>query len=426
MKRRALWLIGAGTLLVAGAAYGTIWGSDGSALLDPLATAAVGHAPVAIALDVRTSRAFVVNYLDTTISVLDTGRGQVVRTLGLNPRGRGERLAAIAVDTRIDRAYAASWGFAVGSTTSAFVSTITILDARRAFVVKAVSLPGRVRDVAVDERGGRVFVLTDGNAATHGAVSALDAASGSLLYTVPVGASPVALAIDRRTGRLLVANQGLPGPGSFMAAGTVSVLDARSGRLMRGAPVGPRPMGIVVDERTGRAFISNNFGGSISVIDTRVGRLLATRAVGPAPDAMAVDQQAGHLFVADVAANTVSMLDARTDAVLRTVRVGIRPLVVAVDARAHRVLVANDVSGTVSVLDSVTGVALRTIKVGLDPEDAAVDERAGRAFILNLNADGERPSGLPLVSRIQALFRRITSQPARDPVGSVSILDVTH
>jgi len=351
MKRRALWLIGAGTLLVAGAAYGTIWGSDGSALLDPLATAAVGRGPVALALDDRTGRAF---------------------------------------------------------------------------VVKAVSLPGRVRDVAVDERGGRVFVLTDGNAATHGVVSALDAVSGSLLYTVPVGASPVALAIDRRTGRLLVANQGLPGPGSFMAAGTVSVLDARSGRLVRAVPVGSRPMGIVVDERTGRAFISNNLGGSISVIDTRVGRLLATRAVGPAPDAMAVDQQAAHLFVADVAANTVSMLDARTGAVLRTVRVGIRPLVVAVNARAHRVLVANDVSGTVSVLDSGTGATLRTVRVGLDPQDAAVDERAGRAFILNLNADGERPSGLPLVNRIQALFRRITSQPARDPVGSVSILDVTH
>ncbi len=424
MKRRALWLIGAGTLLVAGAAYGTIWGGNGSALLDPLATAAVGRGPVAIALDDRTGRAFVVNYLDTTISVLDTRRGRVVRTLGLNLRGRGERLASIAVDTRISQAYAASWGFAVGPTTSAFVSTITILDARRAVVVKAVSRPGRVRDVAVDEPGGRVFVLTDGNAAANGAVSALDAASGALLYAVPVGSSPVALAIARQAGRLLVVNQGQPH--AFMAAGTVSVLDARTGRLVRRVPVGPRPMGIVVDERTGRAFISNNVGGTISVFDTRAGLLLATRAVGPAPDAMAVDQQAGHLFVADVEANTVSMLDARTGSVLRTVRVGIRPLVVAVDARAHRVLVANDVSGTVSVLDSVTGVALRTVRVGLDPQDAAVDEGAGRAFVLNLNADGARPSGLPLVNRIQALFERITSQPARDPSGSVSILDVTH
>jgi len=425
MTRRAFWWVGIGTLLV-GVTCDAIWQRNGPTAIDPLATVAVGRRPAALALDDRTGRAFAVNNLDNTISVLDTHRGQLVRTLSVRPYGLRPALQAIAVDTRIGRAYAAGSGFTFKSPTSAFVSTVVILDTRRAGVVKSVSLPGLVRGVAVDDRTGRVFVLVDGNAMNHGDVAVLDATTGGLLRTVPVGASPVALAVDDRAGRLLVVNQGMSTSGSLTIRGTVSVLDARNGQLVRSVTVGQRPMDVAIDARTGRAFISNSVSDTISVIDTRGGRVLATVAAGRQPDAMAVDEQAGHLFVTNVAANTVSMLDARGGAFLRTVHVGLRPLVATVDTRTHRVLVANDVSGTATVLDSATGLVVRTVRVGLDPVDAAVDERTGRAFVLNLSADGARPSSLPLVNRIRALVGRIVAGPAREPTGSVNVIDMTR
>jgi YVTN family beta-propeller protein len=45
-----------------------------------------------------------------------------------------------------------------------------------------------------------------------------------------------------------------------MGSGSVSVLDARSGRLLRTIPVGVAPSAIAVDERAGRAFILNSGG----------------------------------------------------------------------------------------------------------------------------------------------------------------------
>lgn len=420
--------VGMGVTIVVGCALAcaSAWAANRANVVEPLATVTLGRRPTAIAVDDRAGRALVVDDLDNTISVLETRRGQLVRTLGVRLYGHREGLHAIAVDTRIGRAYAIGSGLTVGSASSAFASDITIVDTRRATIIGVVSLSGLVRGVAVDDRRALVSVLTDGDAVNRGGVRVFDATTGAPLRTMPAGASPVAMAVDRRTGHILVVSQGTPG--AITATGTVSVRDARTGHPVWSAAVGQRPMDIAIDGRTGHAFVSNNRSGTISVLDARSGRILATTAVGRQPDAVAVDEQAGHVFVTDIAANAVSMLDARSGKVLRTVRVGVRPLVITVDTRTHRALIANDVSGTVTVLDSVTGLVLRTVRVGLDPVDAAVDERTGRAFVLNLSASGARPSSLPLVSCIRALLGRVAPASASggDSVGSVSVVDAAH
>lgn len=77
--------------------------------------------------------------------------------------------------------------------------------------------------LAVDERLGRVFVACLDHDNVHGlgigagAVSVLDATSGALLTTLPVGIGPLAVAVDDSTQRVFVLN----------TEGTVSVFDAR-------------------------------------------------------------------------------------------------------------------------------------------------------------------------------------------------------
>jgi YVTN family beta-propeller protein len=80
--------------------------------------------------------------------------------------------------------------------------------------------------VAVDEQLGRVFVACLDHDNVHGlsyeagAVSVLDATSGALLTTIPVGIGPAAVAVDDRTQQVFVLN----------TMDTVSVFDARVGR----------------------------------------------------------------------------------------------------------------------------------------------------------------------------------------------------
>jgi len=47
----------------------------------------------------------------------------------------------------------------------------------------------------------------------------------------------------------------------------VSVLDARSGRILRTVTVGLGPYAVAVDERTSRVFVANYDGNTVSVLD---------------------------------------------------------------------------------------------------------------------------------------------------------------
>lgn len=172
----------------------------------------------------------------------------------------------------------------------------------------------------MDERTAHVFVTNEGS---H-SVSILNARTGAVLQTVGVG-FPRDVAVDERAGRVVVANG---------APGTVSLLDATSGAVLHTLDVGGDPDAVAVDARTSRAFVTGtgtNDGlyrqlrsigpiraalpddyGYVTILDTRSGRVLRTVHVGPSgTKGAAVDGHAGHAFVTNLAGNSVSMLDAR-------------------------------------------------------------------------------------------------------------------
>lgn len=166
-------------------------------------------------------------------------------------------------------------------------------------------------------------------------------------------------------------------------------------------PVGQRPLAIAVDEQTSRAFVVNGdaLAGSVSVLDTRTGGLLRTVRVGSAPFAIAVARSTGRVFVVNShmqmfgPGSSVSVLDARTGALVRTIPVGIQPYAVAVDDQARRVYILNINDGGVSVLDARTGRVLGTIACSnggpfLDAHTLAVDARTKRAFVMLGGAGG--------------------------------------
>jgi DNA-binding beta-propeller fold protein YncE len=176
----------------------------------------------------------------------------------------------------------------------------------------------------VDTRTGHVFVANDGDSATTldnglgGSVSMLDARSGRVLRTILVGRDPATVVAGEPTGRVFVVH-GRPGHrGYFIDNGSsgTDVLDARSGARLRTAAVGASPADdigaaiythlVAVDPRTGHAFVidrpavdrkGTSTRGSVSVLDARSGRVLRRIPVGTAPMALAVDETTTRLFV---------------------------------------------------------------------------------------------------------------------------------
>ena len=266
--------------------------------------------------------------------------------------------------------------------------------AARAPTLRTVRVGVRPIAVAVDARTQRVFVVNGGSRMTNsllpsgpGSVTTLDTMTGRRLRTVMVDWDPTGAAVDARSGRVFVLNRGKPAPGrSTSLQGSVSVLDATTGRLVRTVAIGvvggdPVPVP-VVDEQSGRVFI---VAGAVHVLDATTGRILRTVPTGGFTTAAAVDARTGRVFVAN-ANCSVNMLDAASGALRSTVPLDLPAYAVAVDERAGRVFVdvENDAdrSNNVRVLDATTGRLRQSID-GAGGETLVTDPTAGRVLAVD-------------------------------------------
>lgn len=103
-------------------------------------------------------------------------------------------------------------------------------------------------------------------------VRVLDAASGKVFATIPVGHVPRGIAVSQDGKRLYVTNAW---------SDTVSVIDTASRQVIQTLPTGFEPSGVVVDHGGTTLYVANRLSGAVSVIDLASGqeikRLLAGR-----------------------------------------------------------------------------------------------------------------------------------------------------
>jgi len=267
--------------------------------------------------------------------------------------------------------------------------------------------------LSVDTRDGRAVV------AGSGTVTMVDSGSGDIRNALALGRRFVGpLAVATGAGRVFVASlQG--GAPPTMAAGMVSVFDVATGTRIRTIAVGVGLAGVAVDERTNRAFVTYTGiakpdgtptgPGSVSVLNARSGALLTTVRVGLQHGAIGVDGSTGHVFVLNQRSNSMTMLDARSGKPIRTVCVGPFPFALAVDEHTHRVFVVNPGAGagggTVSVLDARTGMVVRTVPVGPGDDAIAVDAVAGRVIVTS----GGATSRVTFLDATTGVVRQTTS-----------------
>jgi len=276
------------------------------------------------------------------LGVIDTGSGRLLRTVAVSRDPN-----SIAVDSHAKRAFVVGYGDPeLGS-----IGTVTMLDTGRDVVLATLHIADFPRQVVADARTGHVFVSD-----TY-SVYMLDAASGRTLRTLSmIGNEPGAMAVDERTHRVFATNGGqvqvIDTPsGSLVAsptlvqdstvsafavderrgwvvatgyrnadlAGTVSVLDARDGRVLRQTAVGARPIAVAVLPALDRIVtLDNRYGigdpvqdvDNLHILRETTGRVLGGRQV--AGTALAVSAQHGRIFVIGQADGAVTVLDGGT------------------------------------------------------------------------------------------------------------------
>ncbi len=397
-------------------------------------TVTVGHNPTIIALDDRRDRAIVLNETDATVSVVDTARGTVVRTIG-------DMVAStVAVDvtaghTLVLSAPSRRPGALRGiySQPSSIPWTpppgsVLVIDTGTGDVVRRVDVGHGASTLAIDASTGRAFVANSAD----DTVSVLDTRSGRVMETVAVGYGPRAVAVDEDIGRVFTANHD---------DNTVSVLDARTGSVLRTTPVGSQtqhPVSLVVDAWSNRVAVGtrtdDNTNGSITLLNARTGStvLIGTRNIGLP---WVADDRTGRIFVVSFYHRTLSLLDARTGAIDKAVGWPHMPTMLdwqhtaAADPRTGLVYIAT-MDTTVNVLDGWTGRTVRVLSVGRAPNEIAVASSAKRVVVANFWGGGARwhdPwSWLPSWARQWLPWLPRPIPPHDDGRGTLSVIDTTQ
>src|SRR5436190_1003768 len=185
--------------------------------------------------------------------------------------------------------------------------------------------------------GHRVVVLP---LPANDSLAVLDAESGALLHSVPLGVLPVAAVVSADGSTAWVSVLGGPKPKSGERAakqccdpraesvrvdargiaerGTVARVDLVSGRVTASVTVGRHPTGLAWDESHARLFVANGNSDDVSVVDTRSSAVIGTiaadpfreRRIGIAPTAVALADSGRRLYVTLGGANAVAVYDA--------------------------------------------------------------------------------------------------------------------
>ena len=239
--------------------------------------------------------------------------------------------------------------------------------------------------------------------------------------SIPVGTSPVGIAVDTAQHTLYVANP---------QDNTVSVIDSSSCTAIRTSgcgqtssptvTLGSFPLFPVLDEQNHTVYVDNLFDNTISMIDTATCNASTTSgcagtpptfSVGSFPSNPAIDLATNTIYVPNNGDGTVSVINGNTCnagitsgcAQIRTITAGPAPTAAAVNQTTDTVYVPDSSNGTVSVINGATCNSSNTSGcsqtpttisgVGINLSAVVVDEASDTVYVTGGPGGGDQNLG---------------------------------
>ena len=131
----------------------------------------------------------------------------------------------------------------------------------------------------------------------------------------------------------------------------------------------------------GRSTFSIIAGGSVTVVDAKTAKVVTTIALGGSPEFAAVDSAADRVYCNVEDKNEVAAIDATKHEVVAhwSLAPGEAPSGIALDAAHHRLFSTCD-NKLMTMLDTESGKVVATVPIGEGPDGCAFDDKAQLAF----------------------------------------------
>jgi YVTN family beta-propeller protein len=291
----------------------------------------------------KTNYAYVANYSDGNVSVINTSNNTVVKTItvGTNP-------FAVAVDQAGKNVYVANYGSA----------NVSVISTSSNAVVATIPVQTQPEGVVVSPSGKTAYVANGGS----GSVSVVNTGTKKVTVTITVGKAPAGMGILANGTFLYVVNYG---------SDNVSVISTLTNAVVATVTVGGGPAWVAVSPDGSMAYVTNQSSNSVSVIQTANNTVVNTitgLASGVYGDAVSID---GHwLYVAS--AGVVNVIDTNTQSVVATIPTGGNGYTLVSFSQDSAFAYVTESTNSVAVINTATKTVAATVTVGGTPTGVAV------------------------------------------------------
>jgi len=317
----------------------------------------------AVPLCAQAGRAYVSNEDGNSVTVIDTDRGEVIATVDVGKRPRGLK---VSHDGR--QLFVAVSGLPKcppsvpdqecaklkRDLTADGVAVIDIATLKLTKLLKAGSDPEQF-DLS---RDGKHLYISNEDAAT---LSVLNVATGALEGTVAVGKEPEGVRVTP-DGRWVVV--------TAESGNAIYIVDAATLKTVKSVTVGKRPRDVAFTPDSKTAYVTNEFDAtlystSIPAADTAT-RLMQFRTEDR-PMGILLDAKQSRLYISTGRGGTIAVVALEDPKLVTEIPVGARPWGIALSKDGKHLYSANGSSNDVSIVDTSTLQVIKKILVGKSP-----------------------------------------------------------
>jgi len=294
-------------------------------------------------------KAYVGNFKDNTVSVIDTAAGTVVATIPVAPGPHG---MTITPDGRW--VYVSSDG----------ASVVSVIDTASDRVTGTIEVGKSPHGVTFVPGKGLLLVAVNG----EDRIAFVDTAKQAVVASVGVG-KPHTIGVSP-DGRVAYVSSQVPGRFEIV------VIDLVARKVVRTVPLDKTPRDLEYSPDGKAVYFTKAGSNTVEVLDPASDKIVAEIPTGASPHyvnhprntifGMAIVQGPGELF----------LFDPVTNKPVRSIKVGDQPHWLALSSDGKTAYVTNEGSNTLSIVD-ITGGKTTTVAVGSQPRKIVVQPLAG-------------------------------------------------
>ena len=298
----------------------------------------------------RSPKAYVGNFKDNTLSVIDTTAKRVLSTIPIPPGPHG-----LVITPNGRWVYVSSDG----------ASTVSVIDTATDKVVENIEVGKNPHGLAVTPDGSLVLVAVyDTNS-----VAFVDSVTRRVVGSVAIG-RPHNIAMHPN-GR--VAYVGSQTPGKF----SLAVVDIPGRAVTTSIALEKTPRGLEVTPDGRYLYLTQAGVDAVVALDTVTNKITAQIAVGVSPHYAIFTPNGRQGLTVVQGPSVLTVFNPETNVVQKNIPVGKRPHWVAVSSDGATAFTTNEESNDVSIVDLTTG-AITTVAVGNAPRKIAVQPGPGK------------------------------------------------